>query len=311
MALLTPLPEAAARALLDEYGLALERVEPLPAHGTVNSNFRVRASGANFFLRINEGKSDGDAAAEVALVERLRAAGVPTPEILRTRDGRSLARAAGKPVTLFPWLDGREAQPRAGDPSSVAVVGRALALLHAVGDPGELPRDHYSLDELERRLATFAHDPRFAAAVPRFAAELAHARKRGALPSGVIHQDLFPDNLLTNENGELIAILDFEQATRGRFVYDLAVAINAWCWDGEKISRAAMDAVLAAYSPLRPLSAAERATLPDELRLAAARFAITRVTDVALRANVDPELAARKNWRDYLARLDFWLATAS
>ena len=88
MALRTPLDEVEARAVCDAYGLALESFEPLPALGTVNSNFRVRASGRVWFLRLNEGKRDADVAGEVALVDRLRAHGLPTPEIMRARELR-------------------------------------------------------------------------------------------------------------------------------------------------------------------------------------------------------------------------------
>jgi len=87
MALLTPLAPGEARELLGEYDLALEAIDPLPSKGTVNSNFRVRASGRVWFLRINEGKADGDAAAEAELVSHLRAHGLPTPEVIRTRAG--------------------------------------------------------------------------------------------------------------------------------------------------------------------------------------------------------------------------------
>ncbi|HZS41033.1 MAG TPA: homoserine kinase [Polyangia bacterium] len=309
MALLTPLDEPTARALLAEYGLALERLEALPAHGTVNSNFRVRASGRDWFLRVNEGKTDDDVAREAALIERLRSGGLRTPEVKKSTNGRAFLRLGEKPVTLFPWLDAREASPQPSDPSTVRVVGRALAELHRAGrglDAAALPRDHYTLDELERRLRRFAADARLAGIAPRLAEELARARRRPALPSGLVHQDLFPDNLLVDGAGELVAILDLEQATFGPYVYDLAVAVNAWCWDGERIVRAAADAVLDAYHALRPLEPAERAAFPDEARRAAARFTITRITDVFLADGVDPELRARKDFAEYARRLEFW-----
>src|SRR5512144_982709 len=104
--LLTRLDEGEARAVCEAYGLVLESLEPLPAHGTVNSNFRLRASGRLWFLRLNEGKREADVAGEVALVDRLRAHGMPTPEIVRARDGRAIVPAAGRPATLFPWLAG-------------------------------------------------------------------------------------------------------------------------------------------------------------------------------------------------------------
>src|SRR3954452_16038138 len=112
MALLTPLDEAQARSVLSAYDLTLESLEALPAKGTVNSNFRVRASGQRWFLRVNEGKTDADVHAEAELIAHLRARGLPTPEVRRTRDGAWFSHAAQKPVTLFPWVDGEEASPR-------------------------------------------------------------------------------------------------------------------------------------------------------------------------------------------------------
>ena len=310
MALRTALDEGAARALLEAYGLALESIEPLPAHGTVNSNFRVRASGRRWFLRLNEGKTDDDVAGEVALVDRLRAGGLPTPEIVRARDGRAIVHAAGRPATLFPWLEGKEAQPDAKQPETVALVGAALARLHRAGwglGAEALPRNHYSLDELERRLESFADDLRVADFVPALRVELLRARRRRPTVSGLIHQDLFPDNVLVDAAGGLVAVLDFEQATHGALVYDLAVAINAWCWTGSRIHKPAVEAVLAAYEAARPLDMSERSRLVDEARLAAARFAITRITDVYLPADVDPDLRKRKDFREYIRRLEWWL----
>ena len=306
MALRTPLALDEARRLLAAWALVPDEVTPLPAHGTVNSNFRVRASGRTWFLRINEGKRDDDVVAEATLVDRLRAGGLPTPEVVRTRAGAWFARHADKPVTLFPWLNGREAEPRFDRPSTVAVAGRALALLHLASaglEPSSLPRNHYSLDELERRVGRFAADARFADALPVLVDELRRARQPRSLPSGLIHQDLFPDNLLVDDAGELVAVLDLEQATFGRFVYDLAVTLTSWCWDGRAHHPVAARALLDAYRALRPLDAAEEQALPDELRLAAARFTITRITDVFLPDGVDPELRRRKHFQHYLDRL--------
>jgi homoserine kinase type II len=310
MALRTPLDEDEARRLCNRYGLTLESCEPLPSRGTVNSNFRLRASGRVWFLRLNEGKRDADVASEIALVDHLRARNLRTPEIMRTVDGAAIVTAAGKPATLFPWLDGHEAAPDTTRPKSVALVGTTLGQLHRAGwgmSAGELPRNHYSIDELERRLDSFASDKRVSAAVTPLRYELIRARRRRPNVTGLIHQDLFPDNVLVDGAGALVAVLDFEQATHGALIYDLAVCLNAWCWTGTRIDKPCADAVVAAYEKLRPLDMTERARLVDEARLAAARFAITRITDIELAAGVDPDLRQRKDYRDYIRRLEYWV----
>jgi homoserine kinase type II len=313
MAHITRLTDEEARALLAQYGLALEAIEPLPAHGTVNSNYRVRAAGKQWFLRLNEGKTEADVETEVALIDAMRAADVPTPFVVRAQDGRAVLPAKGRPATLFPWLFAHEAEPDPARPRTVEVAGTALGKLHLAGwgrTPERCPRNHYSLAELERRLATFAADPRVADVVPILERELARAHQLPATVAGLIHQDLFPDNVLVDQRGVLVAILDFEQATWGSYVYDLAVAINAWCWNGARIETAAAEALVGAYEAVRRLEPAERRVLVDTARLASARFAITRITDVFLAPGVDPDLARRKDFRDYLRRLEYWVAHA-
>jgi homoserine kinase type II len=101
--------------------------------------------------------------------------------------------------------------------------------------------------------------------------------------------------------GRLVAILDFEQASGGSLAYDLAVCVNDWCWTGApRLDLAA--ALLAGYQRVRALPAEDRAALGIELRAAAARFTITRITDVYLARVDNPE----KDFRAFLARCDAW-----
>jgi homoserine kinase type II len=311
---LTRLERAEAARIADDFGLSLEEIVAQPERGTVNSGFLLRASGRRWFLRVNEGKGEASVRAEAALVERLAAGGVPTPVPRRTCAGEPFARLesqGGKAVSCFPWLDGREA--RALD--DAAVAGEALGRLHRAGAglaADECPPNLYALAALERRLSTVQAAPKVAASpdaqavVPLIADELARAVARSG-PAGLIHQDLFPDNLLIDENGALVAVLDFEQATYGRLGYDLAVTLCACAWDEGRVRPdvVAGRALIAAYERARgaSLTVDERALLPDEVRLAAARFTLTRLTDIFLRDGVEPDLAARKDFRRYGERL--------
>src|SRR5262249_23295545 len=162
-----------------------------------------------FFLRVNEGKKESDVRAETHLLARLKA--IPTPQPIGDIVG-----FGDKWITLFPWVPGREAHALA----DAAICGEALRLIHVARVDGGLPPNHYTLDELSRRLSTFESDARFAEIVPALARELASARTRHRGREELIHQDLFPDNLLVADD-HLAAILDFEQATRGPLVYDV------------------------------------------------------------------------------------------
>jgi Ser/Thr protein kinase RdoA (MazF antagonist) len=126
----------------------------------------------------------------------------------------------------------------------------------------------------------------------------------GAATHGIIHGDLFRDNVLW-QDGRLVAILDFEQASGGSLAYDLAVCINDWCWDGAP-RLDLVRALLQGYETRRALADADRVALPIEVRAAAMRFTITRITDVYLARVHNPE----KDFRAFLARSEAWRGPA-
>jgi homoserine kinase type II len=168
----------------------------------------------------------------------------------------------------------------------------------------------YDHAHLVARHAGFAGspDPALAPAIEVLREELALAGAaagvRAAATHGIIHGDLFRDNVLWDA-GHIVAILDFEQASGGSLVYDLAVCVNDWCWTGAPRLDVA-GALLAGYQRVRPLTAADREAFVIEVRAAAARFTITRITDVYLAKVYNPE----KDFRAFLARCDAWRGPA-
>ena len=293
---------------------AVRGVQPIAA-GTINSNFAVKADRGAWFVRINEGKSLADVAWEAQLITALAAGGVVTPPPVLAHDGRPYAPLPGtdKWVSVFPWRAGRHLGPGEITPDSAAAFGAALAQLHQVGLalPAAWRRDSiYDHDHLVARYARFAAsgDPALARAISVIGAGLAAASAAAAVRSGatqgIIHGDLFRDNVLWDA-GRLVAILDFEQASGGSLAYDLAVCINDWCWDGGFRPGAAA-ALLAGYQRIRPLPAADREALLIEVPTAATRFTITRITDVYLAKVDNPD----KDFRAFLARCDAWQGPA-
>lgn len=311
VALFTRLGAAELAGLVETFELgALRGVHSIPA-GTINSNFAVETERGSWFVRVNEGKSEADVAWEAQLVVALAAGGVVTPAPLAARDGRPYAplRDTAKWVSVFPWRAGHHVGPGEVTPEIAGELGAALASLHQVGL--DLPvawrrrsiYDHAHLVARHEQIATRS-DPALADAIAVLRDELAAAEVAAAVREratrGIIHGDLFRDNVLWDA-GRLVAILDFEQASGGSVAYDLAVCINDWCWDGDvRIDLAT--ALLAGYQRVRALPAADREALVIEVRAAAARFTITRITDVYLAKVDNPD----KDFRAFLARCRAW-----
>ncbi|HEU5056463.1 MAG TPA: homoserine kinase, partial [Kofleriaceae bacterium] len=241
------------------------------------------------------------------------ARGVVTPRPVMAADGQPLVARRERWISVCPWVAGSQrglGEVRAAD---ARAVGEALARLHRAGAglADRFAREGiYTTAQIAARVEALSGDARVAAepdlarAVDDAREELAwlaeRAGERARAPRGIIHGDLFRDNVLF-DGDHLAALLDFEQASLGAWVYDLAVAANAWCWDDDVVPEL-VTALLAGYRAVRPLEPSERALLWVELRAAAVRFTVTRITDVYLPGADLPG----KDFRRYLARLHRW-----
>jgi len=315
----TQLGDAEVDAIADAFSLGAVLAWRAIAAGTINSNFSVQTERGRWFVRVNEGKAEDDVAWEARLVEALAAGGLPTPPPVPGPGGRPYAPLAGAPgkwISVFPWRSGRHLAPAEVTEAHAAAFGEALASMHEIGAalPPEWRRASiYDHDHLVERYRGFAAspDPELARAIEVLGEELALAEAaapiRGAATTGIIHGDLFRDNVLW-DGARLAAILDFEQASGGSLAYDLAVCLNDWCWrpDAAAPHDELAAALLAGYQRRRALPDADRAALPVEVRAAAARFTITRITDVYLAKVENPE----KDFRAFLARCEAWRGPA-
>jgi len=296
-------------AILRAFGAPAYRSHRAIAVGTINTNLRVETADGPRFLRVNEGKSEEDVAREAAIVVHAAGRGVPTPAPARAPDGRPYVRFSDAFVSLFPWLPGRTLARAEVDPAHARQVGAALARLHLAG--AGLPDQRagrYEPAEIDRRLAVVtaaaATHPELQPAVAVLAPELAalHRERHADLPLGLIHGDLFIDNVLFDPTtADLIALLDFEQASWGRFAYDLAVTLLAFAFGQDDFRPEMVRALIDGYAGVRSPTASERAALGPELRFAACRFAVTRITDVHLRRGEGAPPG--KNYTRYLDRL--------
>jgi homoserine kinase type II len=309
VALFTALAPDHLEDICARYGVGRPSRTTAIAAGTINSNFSVHTETGRYFLRVNEGKSLEDVAWESQLVDWLAHHGFPTPSPLLAPDGAGYLAWRDKLLTLFPWSQGEHVAASQLTAVQVARLGQVLAQLHRLGElapPTWMRRSVYDQAHLRRRfdgILTRAPSElgRALTVLTRAMSEAEAAESiRAASTRTLVHGDLFRDNVLWS--GErLIAILDFEQASQGTVAYDVAVCLNDWCWDqGPRPDLAA--ALVEGYQRERSLSAADRAALPIEVKAAAMRFTITRITDVYLAQIDHPE----KDFRDFLARVEAW-----
>jgi len=300
---------AEARAALEGHDLDVAAIEALDA-GSVNSNFSVQAkSGERFFVRLYEEQDFDGAAAELATLQKLCENGVPTAAPRARRDGGLVGSHAGKPVGVHPWIEGTILCFARVTPAATREVGRALARVHRCTPKlGPIAAGRFGLDSLSERLERVDRaDARYATDTRRIRERIAHhvASSPSSLPTGLIHGDLFRDNVLWREregtDPELRALLDFESASAGVFIYDLMVCVHAWCY-GQSFDRSLARAMFEGYREERPLEPEELAAAVPQGALAALRFATTRLTDFSLRA--PPGAQPKRDYRRFLARLD-------
>jgi homoserine kinase type II len=295
--------------ILRDYDLGAPKSFKGIAEGVENSNFALQTSTGAYILTLYEKRVHAeDLPFFLGLMEHLAARGIACPVPVRRRDGAQSMILNGRPAALLTWLNGLSLR-RPGVPHC-AEAGAALATLHeagkgfAISRPNALGPDGWTpliaatadkADAVQEGLCKLIADAMrgFEAAWPK------------GLPSGVIHADLFPDNVLFMD-GRISGLIDFYFACNDAFAYDLAVMLNAWCFESDgsyNITKG--KALIAAYRRRRELNEAERDALPILARGAALRFLLTRLYDWI---NPDPMAMVRpKDPREYSRRLRFHL----
>jgi len=253
------------------------------AEGVENSNFLLHTSAGNFILTLYEKRvAAGDLPFFLGLMEHLAARGITCPQPVKNRQGGVLGKLAGRPAAIVTFLDGLWI--RRPNPGHCAAVGEALARLHIAGK--DFPDKRANALSVESWRALYAQAKERGDSVrPGLCAEI--AKELDALdkswprdlPQGVIHADLFPDNVFFLSD-KLSGLIDFYFACTDTLAYDVAVCLNAWCFEPDHSYNVTKGrALLRSYATVRALSAAERAALPMLARGAAMRFLLTRLVD--------------------------------
>jgi homoserine kinase type II len=285
MAVYTDLTDAELDALLAQYDLGAALSFKGIAEGVENSNFLLETASGRFILTVYEKRvARGDLPFFMDVMGALGAAGFPAPAPMPLKAGGVLAEVRGKPAAIVTFLQG--VSPRRPTPAQCRAIGAAMAQMHGAlatfqgrrANALSLP----AWEALIRPRLAFADSlkPGVAALAEEALAACAAAWPAG-LPSGVIHADLFPDNALFL--GDTVGgVIDFYFACTDALAYDLAVCLNAWCFEADRSFNITKgQSLIAGYQSVRRLSDDERAALPVLARGAALRFFATRLTDWA------------------------------
>lgn len=240
--------------------------------GMQNSNYFVTTTEGRFVLTLFEAIEPGGLDFYLRLQSHLADHGMPCPRPMVDAQGQRWRMLNGKPAALLTCLPGRAVEQPTQ--AHCRAVGEALARLHlAASDLSEAPANPCGADWCKAVAARLLPllDPGQAALL---ADELAFqaAQDRRGLPQGIVHADLFRDNVLWNENGQIGGLLDFYFAGVDAWLFDLAVVANDWCPDA-----ATLQAMLDAYAAIRPLTLAERQAWTALRRAAALRFWLLRL----------------------------------
>lgn len=306
MAVYTTLSRKTLAGFAEEFNLGkLLKFTGVPA-GSVNTHYLLNTSKGKFFLKIDEAKNLQEAQRELALLLFLRTQGFVCPRPLANRQDRPLLEYEGKPVSVCPYVIGKAVSEESLSLGQLEKIGQTLASLHLLGQTYKRNLENRFRSErvsqlyrdVKGRLPTY-----FRHLIHVLDDEIEHQTQyaEDRLPKGIIHGDLFADNILFR-GGKVVALLDFEAAGYGKFIYDLATAINALCYINGGYSIERFDVLLHGYQNVRTLSLGEWDAFPNELRFSALRFTVTRIKDFFLHP-MDERQRVNKDFRDFFERL--------
>jgi homoserine kinase type II len=302
MAVYTPIDRKRLTEIVEEYGLGkLGGIKGIST-GSVNSNYVLETSKGKQLLRIDEVKHELDVKREIDLLLFLRKYGFLCPQPTQDRKGRYYRDVDGKYLTLYKWIDGRHVAVPKLNNAKLEAIGRTMAELHTLskhfkkGIENRFAYERVAEIYADVRSKLPSYFKRITRTLDDEVDYLKHYLE-AKLPKGIIHGDMFPDNLLFRGD-KVIAVLDFEAASRGKFVFDLATAVNALCVHEQAYQLDRFEALIGGYESLRPLSLAEWDAFPNELRLSALRFTVTRLRDFFLQ-QLSEDDRATKDFREF------------
>lgn len=307
MAVYTEVSDEELEAFIGEYEIGSLVSFKGIAEGVENSNYLIQTDSDAYILTLYEKRVDPkNLPFFLGYMDHLAGQGIACPTPIRGRDGEALRSLCGRPAAIISFLKGM--WPRRIHPEHCAELGEAMAQLHLAGQnfPLSLPNDlsvagWRGLFDQCRSQADSVID----GLESILESEIGHLEAAWPedLPTGIIHADLFPDNVFFLGT-KLSGLIDFYFACNDFFAYDLAICLNAWCFEPDgsfNVTKAKL--MLSRYRKVRPFTDDELSALPLLARGAATRFLLTRLYDWL---NTPPDaMVKRKDPREYLHKLRF------
>ena len=307
MAVYTDITEDDLKWFLTEYDVGTLLSYKGIAEGVENSNFLLHTSRDPLILTLYEKRVEkNDLPFFLGLMQHLASRGLSCPLPLPRRDGELLGHLSGRPAALISFLEGMWL--RKPEAKHCREVGKALAAMHVAGEGFDIKRPN-ALSLAGWQGLWEKSEARADEVEPGLQDEIrgeldflgSHWPK--GLPAGVIHADLFPDNVFFLGDA-LSGLIDFYFACNDLLAYDVSICLNAWCFEKDgayNITKGT--AMLEGYQSVRPLSDAEISALPVLSRGSALRFFLTRLYDWL--TTPEGAMVTKKDPLEYLRKLRF------
>lgn len=305
MALYTPFEPEDFHAIAEAWRLGRVLSTAGIPEGSINTNYRLETERGRFFLRHTTARSASDLSFEASLLDHLNASRFPAPVIEKTPDGRPFLELKGGRAVLFHYLSGEELTRAQLTEVHLERLGEELGKLHRVTNSFTGTRDNpYSREVVEGWLRALERHPDVE--LQKVAVELltyldtAERAEPGLQLRGVIHADLFIDNVKWLGD-RISALFDFEMACQDAYGLDVAITLNAWCFD-EVYQPGLCRALIRGYQAQRRLEPQEVDALYSHAIFGAVRFTASRIRDFHL-SPLPADRLTRKDYRTYLARV--------
>lgn len=307
MAVYTDINEVELAAFLSNYNIGTLTSYKGIAEGVENTNYLLHTTAGAFILTLYEKRvNPQELPFFLKLMQHLSAEGLECPQPVVAASGEMIGELAGRPAAIVTFLEGMWLRKPAAEHCEALGVG--LAQMHLAGQSFTMERKNGLTVDNWRPLwqQSLAHADKIEPAlIDEAEADLAYLEANWPqdLPRGVIHADLFPDNVFFL-NDKLSGFIDFYFACTDILAYDVAVCLNAWCFEKDhSYNQTKGAALLRGYNSVRPLSVAETEALPILSRGAALRFMLTRLYDWL--TVPDGTFVVKKDPMEYVRKLRF------